>query len=354
MLVDQDGHQIFLATKPNANLNISGMSGYGKTFYINQKVGEYCRKGKNVMIIDTSYSYIPEELEKSACPFQDCVKWQDPSDDIVMFSLDTPQSLDAAKKLVSIMALSFNIRSYQQKAILREVCTDLFESEGIFCFSLLVEMLEHYRGNKRKEGDYDTAKQVALLLNRFEVVSDLDTIMVAMEPDNLSDNTAQVAVLQLSSFAPDQQHYLSAFCIELFWSNVQTAKHKGAQQPYQVYVIDEFQNIAKAMRIGCAVYRFLREGRKFGVAVLLCSQFMSDLGEDTQAALMQCGNTLFFHPDDKHMKSTAKLLSQQSAEWEGVLRTLQIGQAVLKGCYYVDGCHHEITDIIKVKVITKK
>lgn len=358
MLLDQEGHRIIPAGIPNSHLMVSGQSGCGKTYFLCQKVSEYCMENKKACIIDVSDSYSLKELEKGGFPFIGQVICLDPNLDIVTLSLAAKTISEAAKKIVSALSTAFGIYSYQQKRVLLEVCKKVVDCEGLFSFPVLIEALEKYLAEKLNSEDSDAAKQSSLLLSRFDVFSDLDTFMIAMEEtsDNEADYSRKpplVTVVQLSSFDPISQVYLSALFLEVYWMNTQAAKRNRIQQRYDVYLVDEFQNLAASLRAGCAIYRFLREGRKYKVSVVLSSQFLSDFDDNTQSALLQCGTSIYFHPDDKHQKSTAKLLSQDYAEWEKILRNLNRGYAVLKGTYFIDDYSYMIDDIIKVKVVAE-
>lgn len=97
-----------------------------------------------------------------------------------------------------------------------------------------------------------------------------------------------------------------------------------------VLALDEFQNLS--LREGSILRDLLREGRKFGVYLLLTTQSRKVFPKDTLAILDQVGTKLFFRPAMSEVRSIAKEIApDEVAKWERILSSLQIGEAVAVG-----------------------
>ena len=90
-----------------------------------------------------------------------------------------------------------------------------------------------------------------------------------------------------------------------------------------------------SIKTGTGLSSMLREGRKFGLAVYLSSQFVGNYDVEEMDTLMQCGNILFFRPAVRDIKKTADMISLENPiVWKRILEELQVGEAILKGVYH--------------------
>ena len=77
---------------------------------------------------------------------------------------------------------------------------------------------------------------------------------------------------------------------EIVWEQIRTKWWLGVD----IVIFDEFQFMS--IKTGTGLSSMLREGRKFGLAVYLSSQFVGNYDVEEMDTLMQCGNILFFRP----------------------------------------------------------
>ena len=141
-----------------------------------------------------------------------------------------------------------------------------------------------------------------------------------------------------------QRKFLVGFLAELFWEEVRSGKKDGG-----TVLFDEFQNID--IKCGSALSSMLREGRKFGLAVYLSTQFLGDYDRGAVNTLMQAANMVLFRPTEKDLKRTAQLIDpNQPKAWQGILDRLRVGEVVLKGCYRLNGGSKEISRPIICKI----
>lgn len=121
---------------------------------------------------------------------------------------------------------------------------------------------------------------------------------------------------------------------------------------YDSIYLDEFQHLS--MSKSGALYSLLRESRKFGVSLVLSSQFIGNYDDDEKSALLQVGNILLFRPTLKDLNECAKLIDvEKSGAWKKILKKLNVGQAILLGHYCVNNkkniCEKPVICIIQKK-----
>jgi DNA phosphorothioation-dependent restriction protein DptH len=93
-------------------------------------------------------------------------------------------------------------------------------------------------------------------------------------------------------------------------------------------VLDEIQNLDH--RSDSPIDKMLREGRKFGLSLILATQTTSQFDQEQRDRLFQAGHKLFFKPADTEIDRFAALLSlstnESKAIWAERLAKLQKGQ----------------------------
>ena len=116
-------------------------------------------------------------------------------------------------------------------------------------------------------------------------------------------------------------------------------------------VLDEAQNLDLSEH--SPVAKYLTEGRKFGLSLVLATQTMKNLQGDKLNRLFQAAHKLFFRPADTELSEHAKLISRsvdaqgggsQQQEWIGNLSSLTKGQ-----CYSVGPSLNKATGCLETK-----
>jgi len=80
---------------------------------------------------------------------------------------------------------------------------------------------------------------------------------------------------------------------------------KGRKDEPKVIVLDEVQNLDH--RDGSPLSKYLREGRKFGLSLIMATQIMSSLGKDERDRMFNAGHKLFFRPADTEIRAYADI-----------------------------------------------
>jgi len=99
-------------------------------------------------------------------------------------------------------------------------------------------------------------------------------------------------------------------------------------------VLDEVQNLDH--RKDSPLEKFLREGRKFGISLILATQTLSNFEQQERDRLFQAAHKLFFAPADTEIKRFADILrdnfpTSSKDEWIQRLSRLQKGECLSIG-----------------------
>jgi DNA phosphorothioation-dependent restriction protein DptH len=98
-------------------------------------------------------------------------------------------------------------------------------------------------------------------------------------------------------------------------------------------VLDEIQNLDHSN--DSPIDKMLREGRKFGLSMILATQTTSQFNQEQKDRLFQAGHKLFFKPATTETDKFAQILSQSTSdtksEWAQRLGKLEKGQCYSLG-----------------------
>lgn len=339
MMKDSEENKVVLSEKPNAHLLILGRSGSGKTYFICRKLEQELNKGRKIIIFDYSASYTLEELNKARFRNIKMVRIYEPSEEKMNWIY---KGKNLQSVLVSALIKGLGTESYYQKKLLREAMGQVIAYEEFFSIPLLVKQLEELLITKE---DADERKNVLHLLGRLEPYSEINGIKILERKEiEREGSKAGIVVIQLSNYSKLHRKFLVEFLTEIFWSETRCGNKKA-----DIILFDEFQNVS--IKSGNALSSMLREGRKFGLAVYLSSQFFGNYDKEAVDTLMQAGNMIFFRPTAHDKKLVANIIDiEQSRDWQSILDKLQVGEAVIKGRFSLNGSSKEIERPIICKV----
>lgn len=339
MLMDKENHEIKICKTPNPHILILGKSGEGKTYFCCRKIEEEIQDGKSVLIFDYSKSYSLPELHKCKFRYSESVRIFNPLEKRTdfIFGMDRIESA-----LVDSFVNALRILSYYQKKLLREAIFRVVDSTDSLTIPALIECLEEMLSEMISS---ESEKNIGHLLARLGPYSELDNIRIMTGNPTYNIGTdANVTIIQFSDFPELQRIFLTEFLAEMLWREVRNGYKK-----VDIVLFDEFHNMQ--ITPGSALSAMLREGRKFGRGVYLSSQFLGNYNRDAVDTLMQAGNMFFFRPVQREMKFIASLIDpDEIPAWRKILQSLQVGEAVLKGRYNLNGNTREIETPIICKV----
>jgi DNA phosphorothioation-dependent restriction protein DptH len=123
----------------------------------------------------------------------------------------------------------------------------------------------------------------------------------------------------------DVQKLVTEFAL---WDLYDQACNTGSKRHPIPVVLDEIQNLDH--RSDSPIDKMLREGRKFGLSLLLATQTTSNFNQEQRDRLFQAGHKLFFKPAETEIGNFASLLAQTTSDskgdWAQRLAKLEKGQ----------------------------
>lgn len=340
MLKDLDGNKVKLSEKPNSHFMILGQSGMGKTFLLCRKIEEEIRLGKSILIMDFSGSYTEKELRKNRLQCMKFVTILNPlKDEITINLLKTGIGDNLTNSLFKVLAK----QGYFQKKLLCEAVNKMLKIENKFSIPSLIKMLEQLYYEKEDEEQ----KNVSRLLSKLDIYSGIKNIHIKSCAVDYTKEP-EIYILQISDYGEIQRKFCVDFFAESIWQNIR----QGGTM-FDVIIVDEFQNMN--LKPGSALSAMLREGRKYGISVWLASQFLGNYDVESVDTLLQVGHKIFFRPTEKDEQNIADFINpNKNKEWKKILRELEIGEAILKGKYFINDGATEIENPIKCKIVEER
>lgn len=343
MLKGRSGENIVMCTEQNGHLLCLGTSGSGKTYYIYRRIEELWKADKGegrYVILDNSGSFTKKEMAKAEFAIDGEVFFTDLSEEQYGIFLGNADDAACGKVLSEILSDAFKISGHFQKKTLSEYCRKFYKSiqkdKPLSELSLVME--EELENNMVK--DRDKRKCVCKVLEQLEVLEQC-RITISKRQYSLKKG---VHVLQLSGLHQNEYRikYMNLL-LRMFWHQAQHFKN-GC---FSTYIVDEFQNVD----LPAALENFLREGRKFGVSVIIASQFISEKQKKSASVLKQAANQMLFRPADSDCHALARMTDAEHVqEWEKIFSRLQTGEAVLAGSYRVNSNQRVLHEPVIVKV----
>lgn len=327
---DLEGNMIEMAGTPNEHVLIWGQSGQGKTYYTCRKIENEIAKGKRVLVVDFSGSYSLKELQKNKVKLTAALGIQDVSQDVLYWKVPCQDKADFIAILSGALLECLNITSFYQTKWMKKALAYHFENHAFFSVPSFMDSLEHLaNGNSATDED-----NIVHLLSRLMPFENLHKFKVFYEEIGIQDIPSKLAtVIQISGFADIERRFLAAIILNLLWAET---KLYGKHKRFDILVLDEIQFLS--LKRGGPFSEMLREGRKYGIGLVVATQFLSAYDKAELETLMQAGHFMVFRPTPRDIAFTAKtLFPDNSLKWKRILGQLQIGEAVLVGSYRING-----------------
>jgi DNA phosphorothioation-dependent restriction protein DptH len=290
----------------NPHVLIVGETGFGKTYAAQCITAELYKKGLTTIIFDYGQGFGIEEASKD---FIDLVQ---PSqieasrngvsiNPLQIFTVDMMGPVNAAQRVGDTFARIYNNIGIQQKEVIIEAVETVFNASGIHAndkttwkrplprFSDIHSSIRHIA----ESNDHplkNPAKTVYSHISsffRFNVIRD-DGEKLTWE--RMVKDHGGVWIIQLRGL----DHYVAMITTEmLLWNLVNYLQSRGPSSLELFVVLDEAHKLS--FDAGTPVEWFLREGRKFGVGVILSSQQIEDY---SKVALANTATKLVFQTHD--------------------------------------------------------
>lgn len=313
----------------NRHLLIFGASGSGKTYGIQCLLAEMAQQRMHSLIVDYTDGFLPQQVEARFStvaaqknhfvvterlplnPFQRQRQVIDPS-----YPAIEENPYQVATRIESIFASIFELGDQQSAALIRVIQAGIEEESGFTLDGVLPRLRADSRNGET------LANKLEPLIRSEPFRADEESAWEGM----LTSPNNWVHVLQLKGLAREIQKMVTEFALWDLWDYTQNTGSKNRPIPI---VLDEIQNLDHSS--DSPIDKMLREGRKFGLSLILATQTTSQFNQEQRDRLFQAGHKLFFKPASTEVDRFAQLLSQSTsgtskAEWGKRLASLEKGQ----------------------------
>ena len=248
---------------------------------------------------------------------------------------------DVASRVSSIFTSVFANLGPQQAATLARVLEAGLNKQPDFGLEDLLEALRQ---------DSQTGETLANRLEPFVKAQPFRQGEESSWQHLLTAKDNRVNILQLKGLSRDIYRLVTEF---ILWDLYDYACTHGSRNHPIPIVLDEIQNLDH--RSDSPIDKMLREGRKFGLSLILATQTISNFDQEQRDRLFQAGHKLFFKPADTEIKSFAKILTviapkSSENEWASKLAQLRKGQCYSVG--YVLNSENKLTSRVELVNIT--
>lgn len=335
----------------NRHILVFGASGTGKTYTIQALLCELAKYQQNSLIVDYTNGFTNKQLEPAVVdylnPEQHVIRVEPLTINPfrqqceVIDDINLPGSpANTAQRVSGVFAEVYQFGDQQKSALYNAVREGVEQQSDNFNLVRLMEKLE----NMSNAGG-PAAGPAASVRSKIQPFVDMNPFGQE-DPESwekiYNDQHSHCHIIQLAGFMKDTARLITEFSlIDLYWYYRAT----GNKDDAKVIVLDEIQNLDH--RLDSPLGQFLTEGRKFGIALVLATQTLSNLNKDERDRLFQASHKLFFKPAETEIKSFASILADASGEkqedWVMRLSTLKRGE-----CYSLGSALNEKTGKLEV------
>ncbi|MEM9463604.1 MAG: DUF87 domain-containing protein, partial [Myxococcota bacterium] len=328
------------AANPNPHVLIVGGSGSGKTYATLCLLAELSRRGLPSIVIDYGQGFSRKALPDEFVSMVQVREIEVARDGIAMNPLsvlpgDVLGPVNVGQRFADTVQRIYSQIGIQQHAALRDAIIVFLESSGIRKddpsswervpprFSELRTHLQELAADKSNPGRRYVSSVEAHISSLF-VFNTFRRGGQQLDWSSFCDDGA-VTVLQLRGLESTLSRVITEF---LLWGLIGYVERSGPGKMRCFVSLDEAHNLP--MSEGSPVEKLLREGRKYGVGLILASQQPEDFSR------VVYGNTslkLLFRLEDPSRLLVSNVLSSAATvtQLKKVLRTLT------RGCAFVSG-----------------
>lgn len=305
----------------NKSILILGTSGSGKTWAAKQIERDLAKEGAAVVVINMNHTH--DELEEKDVSRimvkEEGFPWPllDPEE------LHSEEEYDRIQQIIDVFDSVEKLGGRQRRLLKAAVRQAGVDSHGApIDFSALGQAVEELG-----TADAKTEEACEMVLDKFAGIFRLRTRLASVPvPEN-----GKISVVDLGGYDSRTQKLLAKFTLAALWKKVRCEKTKTDSSVY--VVLDEFQTLP--FQSGDVLEEILREGRKYGLNLILITQTLASFKPDCIPILQLAAVRLYFPLADKECRSIAKTLGKREAE--SLLRGLSQGEALATGEFDIEG-----------------
>ncbi len=291
----------------NPHVLILGESGFGKTYTICCLLGELARRGIRSIVFDYGQGFSLESAPEQFVQWAHPIEIQASRDGInvnplQIFPTDILGPVNVAQRVADTFSRVYTKIGVQQHAVLRQAILDSFEDVGIVrenestwsnslpLFECIREKLETIATNPLHPQN-SVAATVGSHISTMFVFNTFRPSGLQLSWPNMFSSSNRVFVVQLKGLEFTLEKAVTEF---LLWNLIGYIESTGPSPLRCFIVLDEAHRLA--FEKGSPVEKLLREGRKFGLGLILASQQPEDF---SQVAFANTATKLVFQVGDE-------------------------------------------------------
>jgi DNA phosphorothioation-dependent restriction protein DptH len=290
----------------NPHMLIIGGSGYGKTYTISCLIAELALQGIPSVIFDYAQGFSQTALDPNLDKEIPIASLDISRNGVAVNPLNIHESdplgpVNAAQRIADTFARVYPRIGVQQHTLLRQAAIDVFADAGIYPespaswtnkpppFAALYTLLKT-SGNDSNHPQRKIAASVASHISTLFVFNTFRAEGEKLDWPNLLRNGNRILVLCLNGLEYSVERAITEF---LLWSLFGRVETLGPGSLRCFVVLDEAHKLS--FTPGSPVERLLREGRKFGIGVILSSQqpedFSTTLSKSLKSWIVEINDT---------------------------------------------------------------
>lgn len=320
------GKQVRYRDEENNHVYITGQSGYGKTYLMDQLIAKCFELGHNLAVFDSSDSFtyeslcrnLPKRFVDENIVFIDLDRNGIP---VNLFKINRSVSLPSQKKhLVGILTAGIGELSVPQSNLLRSTLSELLsmlgKDEAIHPEDILTLL---------RDGDSSTHES---LLNRLEpLFEDIYACGMANRSwGNLLKSSGKIVVIRTDPSYTECGNQM----IDMLLATLYNYQHDNPNTPLDVF-IDEIQN--QNFSKHSPIRKIMKEGRKIHMSFFGATQDYYPRNTELGSVMSKADTQIFLRPTPNSESVVASELRFNKADMER-FDSMQRGDIIVKGNLY--------------------
>ena len=339
---DVNGQQCCISQfAPNASICMTGISGSGKTVRMQKIELAGVENGATVIVFDLNQTHTESQIFATIYEGYDLYinRIEAIKDGINLSFLTAIQDAQGEQEsFVSLVNSAVNALTagqnmgLQQIGVLRNAVMNAVKNRPHFQTD--VEAIAYFLLQDQDVRANAVYQRLWTVLNSG-----------VLRPSEKSIQYGKINILDFSKMDMIAKSTLVELTLSAIWRN---ATVRGAEtiRTEVILAFDEFQLLS--WQKSAVIRDILREGRRFGIKVLMATQTLEIFPKDVVSMLNQMANRLVFRPPTSEICRLAKMIDPKKYEmWAEQLACLQIGESIGLGDFIVGG--QEVRHPIKLK-----
>jgi DNA phosphorothioation-dependent restriction protein DptH len=271
----------------NPHVLILGESGFGKTYAICCLLAELAQRGISSIVFDYGQGFTHASAPPKFWNWVKPIEIQAARDGIdinplTILSFDRLGPLNVAQRIADTFSRVYPKIGVQQHAVLRQAVLDVMADHGIIADDPatwgnqlpVFESIHHklvFYASSPLNAHSGVAASVASHISTMFVFNTFRPSGLKLTWDRVIKSAAKVIVIQLAGLEYSLERAVTDF---LLWNFIGFTESRGPSSLECFVVLDEAHKLT--FDRGAPVERLLREGRKFGLGIILASQQAED------------------------------------------------------------------------------